>query len=184
MSYPVSRPIWTDHMIDIPVNWMCNGDKRQITIQFDPTVTQILSASLNVRVASDYGDGYAVVEVNGSEIMAFYYDDFEGGIWKEQTKDISSMINVGENIFACNVCTNDILHFMGRRFWVYGTLTITYEGIPPDVTDPKDANDDLWTALKELVIWGGLAVIGVYVAVKVVPPLLGVYKARRLRPEH
>lgn len=179
MSYPISRLIWTDHMIEIPINWMCNEDNRLISLQFDPSLTQIISAELNVRVYSDWGDGHAEVFMNGSQVISLQFGEWDVGVWKEETADVTGFILNGDNRFKCRACTNDILHFMGRAFWVYGTLMVTYSGQDPNISDPKDDNQDFWRTMRDVLLWSAIGLGGLYVAVKVVPPLLELGVARK-----
>lgn len=172
LVYPVfeteTKPIHTEHLLEIPYQWGCNSDFKDLSFTWDPTKTKINSVKLRARVYSEHGYRYFDYFMNNQKVLSLGWDISSG--WKEGETDVTALIYNGTNYFKAQACKS-LPDPRWSKFWIWGELIIDYTGIPPEVPEPT--TPDGWRTLAEWMPWivgGCLALGGVYIVFAYVAP--------------
>lgn len=162
-----TRTIHENWQITIPVLWSCNSDTKEVDIKWDSTRTRLVSAELYVRAYSQGGLLYLDYWVNEKEKLPLVWGAAEGGLWKEGRRDVLTWIRNGKNTFRAEYCKS-IYSPSWPSCWVTATITLTYEGEPPDISPPEEPFDPM-----VILTYGGLALAGLGAAAALIYVLKG-----------
>lgn len=127
-----SYDLLVNKIINIPWNWLRNGFDVTKSITWDEKSTTILSASLEITVEPTASDVRSWVDLNTSEVQAFYWALLDSSP-KSELVDIIGTLVSGSNTFNFLVAKN-FVSALSIDFKITARVIIEYEGNEPSVS--------------------------------------------------